>query len=45
MERSAKEKTGFVEVACRNCEALVDEKRIGNDDGVRPSRRYETQRT
>ena len=40
-----KERTSFVEAACQNYEALVEEKRVGNGDGVGPSRRYETRGT
>ena len=38
---------GFVEAACQNYEALVEEKRVGNGDGAgaRPSWRDETRGT
>ena len=36
------ERIGFVEAACQNYEALVEEKRVRNGDEVGPSRRYET---
>ena len=44
------EKTGFVEAACQNYEALVEDKRVGKTATVRnrnkrggPSQQYETQ--
>ena len=36
------EKTGFVEAACQNYEALVEEKRVGKTGTTGPSQRYET---
>ena len=36
--------TGFVEVSSQNYEALIEEKRVGNGDGVGSSR-YETRGT
>ena len=36
------EKTGFVEAACQNYEALVEDKRVGKTGGAGPSQRYET---
>ena len=39
------ERTSFVEAACQNYEALVEEKRVGNGDGVGPSKRYEARGT
>ena len=36
------EKTGFVEAACQNYEALLEDKRVGKTRGVGPSQRYET---
>ena len=36
------EKTGFVEAARQNYEALVEEKRVGNPRTAGPSQRYET---
>ena len=36
------ESTGFVEAACRNYEALIDERQAGKTEGVGPSGRYDT---
>ena len=36
------EKTGFVEAACQNYEALVEDKRVGKTGVAGPSQRYET---
>ena len=35
------EKMGFVEAACQNYEALVEDKRVGKTGGAGPSQRYE----
>ena len=39
------ESTGFVEAACRNYEALIDERRAGKTGGAGPSGRYDTRST
>ena len=36
------EKTGFVEAACQNYKALVEDKRVGKAGAAGPSQRYET---
>ena len=36
------ENTGFVEAACKNYEALIDERRAGKNGGSRPSGRHDT---
>ena len=36
------EKTGLVEAACQNYEVMVEEKKVGNDEGAGPSRKYDT---
>ena len=39
---SVEEKMGLVEIVCQNYKVKVKEKRVGNEEGVRPSRKYKT---